>query len=157
MRLFKGIEKFHTLFCGKDDQQYRRVISSCEEPLRSLHEQFIDCEGKLDWYEKMNSSIVCSDARSILECYHTATITKCNTDVARHLIHLFEYVLNAILIPPCDFASIINSKNELLIHDDTFHETIHSFNDNITCSSSVISANNYTVLIALFLGNFIIN
>lgn len=153
VRLFKGIEKFHTLFCGKDDQHYRRVISSCEEPLRSLHEQFIDCEGKLDWYEKMNSSIVCSDARNILECYHTVIITKCSTDVARQVIHLFEYVLNAILIPSCDFASIINSKNERLIDDDSFQETIRSFDDDIKCSSSLISANNYLLLIALMLMN----
>lgn len=149
VRLFKGIEKFHTLFCGKDDQHYHRVISSCEEPLRSLHEQFLDCEGKLDWYEKMNSSIVCSDARSILECYHTVTITKCNSDVARHLIHLLQYIMNAVLIPPCDFTTI---KNSPLIHDVNFLETINTFNDNITCSSSFISTNNYVLLIALFLG-----
>lgn len=153
VRLFKGIEKFHSLFCSKDDQHYQRVISNCEEPLRSLHEQFIDCEGKLDWYEKMNSSIVCSDAQSILECYHTVTVTKCNTDVARQMIHLFEHVLNAILIPSCDFASILHSKNQALIYDDTFQETIRSFDDNIKCSSSLISANNYLLLIAFIFMN----
>ncbi|CAO1386261.1 unnamed protein product [Diamesa serratosioi] len=156
VRLFKGIEKFYTLFCGKDDQHYRRVISSCEESLRSLHEQFIDCEGKLDWYEKVNSSIVCSDAQSILECYHTVIITKCDSDVARRIVHLFEYVLNALLMPSCDFVSIINSKNEPLIHDDGFQEAIRSFDD-IKCSSSLISANYYTVLIALILGKYMVN
>lgn len=150
VRLFKGIEKFYTLFCGNDDHHYRRIISSCEESLRSLHEQFIDCEGKLDWYEKVNSSIVCSDAKNILECYHTVTLTKCNADVARKLTHLFEYVLNALLIPSCNFTSIINSKNEPLIHDDTFLEAIRSFDD-IKCSSSLISMNYYAILIAIIL------
>lgn len=102
VRLFKAIEKFHSMYCGRDER-YRKLFSQWQEELLGLHEQFVDCEGAPDWYENSNTTILCSDARNIMNCYAESIKVEIGIDAAKAWKYLFRSVLNEAMIKRCKF------------------------------------------------------
>ncbi|CRK87300.1 CLUMA_CG001102, isoform A [Clunio marinus] len=104
VRLFKAVEKFRSIYCTNEDK-YRRIFLQHQDELISLHEQFADCDGKPDWYENMNASNLCEDAKNILNCYEDALCKEVGCGVAEAWSFIFQQIMNETLIRPCDFPS----------------------------------------------------
>lgn len=105
VRLFKAIEKFHFMFCGRDER-YRKVFSQHDVELLALHEQFVDCEGSPDQYENPNSTIRCAEADNIVKCNVETLKSEIGERAARVYECIFEAVLDEAMIQPCNFTTV---------------------------------------------------
>lgn len=105
VRLFKAVEKFYAIFCGKNER-FRRIFIEHEAELKGLHEQFADCQGAPDWYENKNSSLRCTEAANIVKCYGESLRNEINESTARAFVCLLEQVLNVTMTGPCSFTTV---------------------------------------------------
>ena len=105
VRLFKAVEKFHLSFCG-NNERYRRIFSMHEVELTALHEQFVDCEGEPDWYERTNSTTRCAEADNVVKCYGETLKSEIDESTARAYVCLLETVLNVAMVGPCNFTTV---------------------------------------------------
>lgn len=110
VRLFRSIGKFFQLFCDQNEK-YRKVFTPFQDELIKLHEEFMDCQGSLDWYER-NSTIACIEAGKIIECYHEALIFDIDNKFIYHYIDVFEKIINEALSKPCKFEKLRNGNCE---------------------------------------------
>lgn len=101
VRLFKAIKTFNFIYCGRDER-YRKLFAKWQDELLNLHENFEDCEGARDWYENINATVRCEDARSIEKCYVVALQTQLGVDVASAWKCIFKPVVNQAMIQPCN-------------------------------------------------------
>lgn len=101
VRLFRSIGKFCQHFCGREEK-YRKIFTPWQEEFMKLHEEFQDCQGRLDWYEK-NSTFACDEANKIIECYHEALTFAINDKVIYHYIEVFKRIINEALSSSCKF------------------------------------------------------
>lgn len=112
VRLFKAIKKFHTIYCGRDER-YRKLFSQTQDELLGLHEQFVDCDGQPDWFENTNSSKVCKDAESIMNCYVESLRLEIGEIAARAWKCIFVHVFKEMMDQPCDFIA-----KRTILYDD---------------------------------------
>lgn len=110
VRLFRSIGKFFQLFCDQNEK-YRKIFTPLQDELVKLHEEFIDCQGSLDWYEK-NSTLACAEANRIIECYHEALIFDIGNKFVYHYIDVFKKIINEALSKPCKFEKLRNANCE---------------------------------------------
>lgn len=111
VRLFRSIGKFYQHFCGQDEK-YRKIFTPWQDEFMKLHEEFQDCQGRLDWYEK-NSTFACDEANKIIECYHDDLTFAINDKVVCHYIEVFERIINEALSSPCKFIQMKMKNCEL--------------------------------------------
>lgn len=109
-RLFSSIKIFFKFFCGQNEK-YRKIFTPLQDELIKLHEAFIDCQGSLDWYEK-NSTLACTEANRIIECYHEALIFDVGYKFVYHYIDIFKKIINEALSKPCKFEKLSNENCE---------------------------------------------
>lgn len=103
VRLFKAIESFHAIYCGKDER-YRKLFSRWQDELLGLHEQFVDCEGQPDWYENPNATTRCADAKVIMMCNVNSLRLEIGESVAKAWKFIFKSVLDKAMVQPCNFT-----------------------------------------------------
>lgn len=103
VRLFKAIENFYAIYCGKDER-YRKLFSRWQDELLRLHEQFVDCEGKPDWYENPNATTRCADAKVIMMCYVDSLRLEIGEPVGKAWKCIFKSVLDKAMVQPCNFS-----------------------------------------------------
>lgn len=109
VRLFKAIEKFYFAYCGRDER-YRKLFSPHDAELIALHEQFVDCEGSPDWYENPNSTTRCAEANEVVKCNVETLQTEIGERAAKAYQCIFEVVLDAVMIHPCNFTTVTMSE-----------------------------------------------
>ena len=131
VRLFKAVKKFYSIFCGQDER-YQKLFSKWHDQLLRLHEQFIDCDGAPDWYENSNETILCENAKNIVNCYSESLKMEASIKVAKAWKCIFQLVLNEAMTKTCQFQTLP-----------------HEFDD-IFSSSAQNSKNLNVILILLF-------
>lgn len=112
VRLFSSLRKFYRLLCERDEK-YRKIFAPYQDEILSLHEQFVDCQGALDWYEK-NGTAACTEAHKILKCHHEALLIDIGSQIANDYTYVFEQVINAALKKPCKFKSVQTFYDDIL-------------------------------------------
>jgi hypothetical protein len=110
VRLFRSVGKFYQLLCSLNDEKYRRIFTPCQDELVKLHEEFVGCQGSLDWYEK-NSTIACDEANRIIECYHRAMSFDVSAKTTHHFIEVFKQIITEALTSPCQFHKMRENEN----------------------------------------------
>jgi hypothetical protein len=96
VRLFRALTKYSKFLCERNDK-YREIFTKWQDELINLHEQFTDCEGQLDWYER-NAKTACGTAENILKCYNEALKIDINSQaLSNAFIQVFEGIMSAVL------------------------------------------------------------
>lgn len=106
VRLFNAIKKFYSSYCGRDER-YQKLFTKSQDELRNLHENFEDCEGAPDWYENMNATLRCEDARIIMNCFVDTLRMEIGDGAANAWQCIFTSVVNEAMIQPCNFTNTI--------------------------------------------------
>lgn len=110
VRLFRSIAKFFQLLCNDNhNEKLRKIFNPWQDELLKLHEEFVDCQGTLDWYER-NSTFACAEANKIIECYHAAMSFDISRKVVRNYLEVFEKVMNEAMSESCKFERITSAE-----------------------------------------------
>lgn len=117
VRLFRAIEKFHTIVCGREER-YHKFFLTWQDELTGLHENFLDCQGEPDWYELENSTVICAKADSILKCYQRDISEFVGAIVGETWTCIFKRVVNAALNIPCNFTKTPHHEKLISLEDD---------------------------------------
>jgi hypothetical protein len=106
--LFRAVATFHRSVCRKSEQCWKHFVPH-QRILIGLHEQFADCEGQPDWFEK-NATFACAEAKNIIKCYHRALQMEADSKLINIFIRIFQNVINAALSERCQFAEFKSEK-----------------------------------------------
>lgn len=109
MKLLDGAKKFHSVYCLTES--FQKEMMTYHQCYQDLREDFIDCEGTVDWFEESNSSDVCETYKSIVECNYIITVEACGDEAAFLLTCLSKPIFNTVLIPKCNFPEFPDLEN----------------------------------------------
>ncbi|KAJ6633822.1 hypothetical protein Bhyg_17895, partial [Pseudolycoriella hygida] len=101
--LFQGVETMHSKVCNctKPGKLLKNLLDN-RDCIVELREEYIDCEGPADWFEKENRTNLCEIYHDILNCQFVKTAELCGMDVAYSLRILTKTVFDGSLLVKCN-------------------------------------------------------
>ncbi|XP_017469755.1 PREDICTED: uncharacterized protein LOC108361615 [Rhagoletis zephyria] len=97
MRLYRALEFFDEQICGRAETKSKHLENyrSC---ISELRDDFIDCEGPADWFEKRSKAYVCRQFTEIINCDYIRTALLCGLKPARMLRSFAAEIINKALV-----------------------------------------------------------
>ncbi|KAG4071637.1 hypothetical protein HA402_011791 [Bradysia odoriphaga] len=101
--LFQGVEAMYGKICNstKPGKSLQNLINN-RDCIVELREEYIDCEGPADWFEKENQTTLCEIYHDVLNCQFVKTAELCGMEVAHSLRLLTKAVFDGTLLFKCN-------------------------------------------------------